>query len=130
MRFLLLALCLPLAGCFSLAGPKPVPEWAMVSQASDLDQRDATPTRTARVKHPVKRPAVETEVATAPVRSSSESAPTMTQSAGLGHAIVRRKPTALAPARDVTAFSAEWHAREDVRDANIKRSMSNVCRGC
>jgi hypothetical protein len=126
MRLLLLALCLPLAGCFSLAGPKPVPEWAMVSHAGDLD-RAPRPTRTARLK---RERSVEAEVATASVRSASDSPPTMTQSAGLGHAVVRRKPTALAPAPDVTAFSAEWHAREDLRDVNLKRSMSNVCRGC
>ena len=129
MRFLLLALCLPLAGCVSLAGTKPVPEWAMVSHAGGLEQADVKPTRTARLKRPVKRP-VEAEVATASIRSSTENSPTMTQPVGLGHAIVRRKPTALAPARDLTAFSAEWHAREDTRDADIKRSMNNICRGC
>ena len=128
MRFLLLALCLPLAGCFSVAGAKPVPEWAMVSHAGDLVQRDSKPTRTVTLKR--ERPPVETEVATASVRSASDSTPTRTQSAGLGHAVVRRKPTALAPAPDVTAFSAEWHAREDLRDVDLKRSMSNVCRGC
>jgi hypothetical protein len=127
MRFLLLALCLPLAGCFSVAGPKPVPEWAMVSHAGDLVQRDSKPTRTVTLK---RERSVEAEVATASVRSASDSPPTMTQSAGLGHAVVRRKPTALAPARDVTAFSAEWHAREDLRDVDLKRSMGNVCRGC
>ena len=129
MRFLLLALCLPLAGCFSLAGPKPVPEWAMVSHAGTPDQPDAKPTRTARLKRPVKRPA-DAEVATASIRTPADRTPTMTQSAALGHTVVRRKPTALAPARDLTAFTAEWHAREVHRDADIKRSMNNICRGC
>ena len=43
--FIALALCVPLAGCFSLTGPKPLPEWAMTSQQ---DEAIATPAKPRR----------------------------------------------------------------------------------
>ena len=62
--------------------------------------------------------------------SSATDAPTYVQPAQLTRAVVRKKPTALPNSNDVTAYSPEWQAREDARDADLKRSMSNVCRGC
>ena len=124
MRILIvLALSMPLAGCFSLTAPKPIPEWAMQPQASAVEPA-VKPQRAAVVD---RAPPVEHQVAD---RSGTVvGAPTYVQPAGLNHAVVRQKPTALTP-RDVTAFSAEWHAREDARDADLKRSMNNICRGC
>jgi hypothetical protein len=131
MRFpVVLALCLPLAGCFSVIAPKPVPEWAMVSSAETADEAPVRPRRTARVKRPAE--AAPYETAAAPTGGTTDAVPSNMQPTALGHSVVRSKPTALAPApaRDVTAFSAEWRAREDARDANLLRSMGNVCRGC
>ena len=119
-----LALSVPLAGCFSLTAPKPIPEWAMspqadlaVEPAAQRQRVAAAPRRAPRVV----REAVEET-------GSVADAPTNVQAVGLNHAVVRKKPTALTT--DVTAFSQEWHAREEARDANLQRSMNNICRGC
>jgi hypothetical protein len=118
MRILVvLALSVPLAGCFSLTAPKPLPEWAMNPRADVVAEPAAKRQRASRVM----RPAVEETASVA-------STPTNVQPAGLGRAVARRKPTALTT--DVTAFSTEWHAREDARDAELRRSMGNICRGC
>jgi hypothetical protein len=127
MRILsVVALSLPLAGCFgvSLVAPKPVPDWAMQPQA-DATEPAARPQRVAAERRAprVVRQAVEQT-------ASVSDAPTYVQPAQLTRPIVRKKPTALSDGKDVTAYSPEWQAREDALDAELKRSMSNVCRGC
>src|SRR5258708_5649554 len=104
MRILIaLALSVPLAGCFSLTAPKPIPEWAMQPQTSAVEPA-ARPQRAAAVRR--RAPVVERQVADQ--TGSVVGAPTYVQPAGLNHAVVRNKPTALTTS-DVTAFSAEWH---------------------
>src|SRR3954471_19182021 len=64
MRFLLLALSLPLAGCFSVTGPKPVPEWAMNPQGGEAyaepqpQRRSAVRQRAPEVARETADPAV------------------------------------------------------------------------
>src|SRR5882724_7847290 len=114
MRILVVfALSVPLAGCFSLTAPKPIPEWAMQPQASAVEPA-ARPQRAAVVRR--RAPPIERQVADQ--TGTVVGAPTYVQPAGLSHTVVRNKPTALTT-RDVTAFSAEWHAREDARDADL-----------
>jgi hypothetical protein len=127
MRILIvLALSVPLAGCFSLTAQKPIPEWAMQAQSDAIVEPAARPQRSAAAPRE-------------PVRIARQSAGTATdapinvRAAGLTHSVARKRPTALLTGetpRDVTAFSAEWHAREEARDADLKRSMNNICRGC
>jgi len=133
MRILVvLALTMPLAGCFSLTAPKTIPEWAMSPQAEIA----AEPRAKSRTVAAVRRPAVQVVERTGTVSD----APTNMQPAGLGsavvRAVVRAKPTALQPpafaaqSSEPTAFSPEWQAREDARDGTLRRSMGNICRGC
>jgi hypothetical protein len=127
MRILaVLVLSLPLAGCFgvTLVAPKTIPEWAMQPQADATEpaarpQRVATEPRAPRV---VREAARQT--------ASASDAPINVQPAGLTRSVVRRKPTALGNDHDVAAYTPEWQAREDAREAQLKRSMNNVCRGC
>ena len=123
MRVLVaLALCVPLAGCFSLTGPKPLPEWAMNPQQQEASAPQAKPRRAVVHREPRQ---VEVEVAD---RSGSVAVPTQVQPAGLAKDGAQ-PPRASTQPRDVTAFSAEWKAREDAEDEKLRRSM-NICRGC
>ena len=125
MRILaVFVLSLPLAGCFgvSLVAPKPIPEWAMQPQADASE-----PARPQRVATERRAPRVVRE-ATRQTASASD-APINVQPAGLTRSVVRKKPTALGN-DDVPAYTPEWQAREDARDAQLRRSMNNVCRGC
>ena len=123
--FVALALCVPLGGCFSLTGPKPLPEWAM---SSPQQEASATPAR------PQQRAVAQRQPRQVDVADSSGTAvgiPTNVQPAGLAKAGSRKAP---APARaaepaDVTAFSPEWQAREAEADARLRRSM-RICSGC
>ncbi len=45
--FVALALCVPLGGCFSLTGPKPLPEWAMNPQQQEANATQAKPRQRA-----------------------------------------------------------------------------------
>lgn len=119
--FVALALCLPLAGCFSLTGPKSVPEWAMNPQRQEAV---ATPAKPRRVV--VQREPREVDVAD---RSGAVEIPTNEQPAGLAKDGTRPARASAAQPREVTAFSAEWKAREDAADEKLRRSM-NICRGC
>jgi hypothetical protein len=136
---LLLVLTLPLAGCFSVVAPKTVPEWAMDPQPAP---GDAPPQRSAAVRHRV-RPAASEQAQSAPpdglaaVSSGTQlsdaapsgAQPTRTQAAGLGKAVVQRKPTAL-PSQAAAASSKvaepDWHAY----DAEVARTINSICRGC
>lgn len=138
MRILIVvALTVPLAGCFSLTAPnfglvapKTIPEWAMSPHAENTAEPSAKPRRNVAVRRPA--PAVQVVERTGTISD----APTNMQPAGLGHAVVRAKPTALpspepsARSSEPTAFSPEWQAREDARDGTLHRSMGNICRGC
>ena len=119
--FVALALCLPLAGCFSLTGPKTVPEWAMNPQ-----QQVVSETRVKAPRAVVQRQPREVDVAD---RSGAVEIPTNEQPAGLPKDGTRPARASAAQPRDVTAFSAEWKAREDAADEKLRRSM-NICRGC
>jgi hypothetical protein len=135
MRCLLVvALTVPLAGCFSLTAPKSIPEWAMSPQAENPAEPRAKVTRHNVTRHNVaaRPPAVRVVERT----GSVSDAPINMQPAGLGRAVVRAKPTALpapefsARSSEPTAFSTEWQARENERDGVLLRSMGNICRGC
>lgn len=137
---LLLALTLPLAGCFSVSGPKPVPEWAMNPQGGDA-YAEPQPQRRTAARHRAPEVAREPAEPAAPAvgLAAATTGDRMTdatlnglprsdaQSGGPTRAVVSRKPTALpkegepskAPARD-------WHAH----DAEIARTINSICRGC
>src|SRR5262245_38081104 len=108
MRILIvLALSVPLAGCFSLTAQNTIPEWAMQAPSDAAVELAARPPRAAAAPtEPVRVARQSTGMAT--------DAPINVRPAGLTHSVARKKPTALAPDNsDVTAFSAEWQARED-----------------
>jgi hypothetical protein len=126
MRILIvLALSVPLAGCFSLTASKPIPEWAMQPQADVTVEPAVRPQRAATAPREPVRVARQSA-------GTATDAPISVRAAGLTHSAVRKRPTALTEEtpRDVTAFSAEWHAREEARDIQLRRSMNNICRGC
>lgn len=105
MRITMLALlCLPLAGCFGVTWPPPpLPDWAMHPQA----HRQAEPARAAGVRAarmPSRRERGEAGVAS------------------------RTLPNTRAD-DDVLPFSAQWQAREEALDKELRRTM-NICRGC
>lgn len=114
--FGVLALCLPLAGCFSLTGPKQVPEWAMQPQAAG-EARAAPTSRTMRREPREPRRTVA---------DRTDGVPTIVRPAGLAK---DRERARVEQPGDITAYSPEWQAREDAADARLRRSMS-ICRGC
>ena len=115
------ALCVPLGGCFSMTGPKALPEWAMNPQQQEASAPQAKPRRAI-----VQREPREVEVAD---RTGAVGVPTNERPAGLAKDGARPARASAAQPRDVTAFSAEWQAREDAADEKLRRSM-NICRGC
>jgi hypothetical protein len=126
MRVLVaLALCVPLAGCFSLTGPKPLPEWAISPQADNLTEPKAERKAVSRAARRSTRAARSAE------RTDSISdAPTLTQPAALPRRPDAGQSRTSAPDFPAPiAFSPEWQAREDAADARLRRSMS-ICRGC
>ena len=118
--FVALALCVPLCGCFSLSGPKPLPEWAMNPQQQVASETRAKPRRAIAHRQPV-----EVDVAD---RTGAVGLPTHERPAGLAKDGARTRAGA-APPREVTAFSAEWQARENAADEKLRRSM-HICNGC
>jgi hypothetical protein len=121
------ALTVPLAGCFgltaSLTAPKDVPSWAMSSQAQPNEEPR---TRTARRTRPQReRVAAEhTSSATLPIQTGNAAMPTNTD-----RRRVRTSTQPAAQASSPTAYSAEWHAQEEAADAQLRRRM-NICSGC
>ena len=113
-----LALCLPLAGCFSLTGPKALPEWAMHPQPQAAGEARAAPNSRSARREP--REPSRT------VADRADRVPTIVRPAGLKDGSERGR--AEQPS-DVTAYSPEWQAREDAADARLRRSMG-ICRGC
>jgi hypothetical protein len=112
----ILALTVPLAGCFGVTAPKPLPDWAMASQV----QSEEEPRRARR---------------TAPARRTAETGsvtmPTVTHPAGLSAAAPAPQP-ARPVAREAatpTAFTPEWQAQENALDDRLRRRMI-ICNGC
>ena len=121
MRVLVaLALCVPLGGCFSLTGPKPLPEWAMNPQQQEASAPRAKPRAIAQRK----AQPVDVADSTGTVGVS----PNYVRPAGLAKDGTPARASA-APAREPTAYSAEWQAREDAADEKLRRSM-HICNGC
>ena len=124
MRVLVaLALCVPLGGCFSLTGPKALPEWAMNPQVQ-VQEASTRPRRAVAQRQPRE---VQTRLRWLIAPGPSAFRPTCARPV-LRKTAPRRRPSAAQP-REVTAFSAEWKAREDAADEKLRRSM-NICRGC
>jgi hypothetical protein len=125
MRILLvLAVGLPLAGCFSVTGPKPLPEWAMSPQDGDA-YVEPQPRRKAAARQRAPEVARE-QAAPADNRTTDAARPSNTQSAGLTRAVVRRKPTALQEANDPIPTAPELRAH----DVDADRVVNSICRGC
>ena len=124
MRVLMaLVLCVPLAGCFSLTGPKSLPEWAMNPQQQEAVATPAKPRRA------VAQPSLP-QVHVADSSGAVVGVPTNVRPAGLAKRVTRTPASApAAEPADVTAFSPEWQARENAADEKLRRSM-NICRGC
>jgi uncharacterized protein (DUF58 family) len=120
-----LVLCVPLAGCFSLTGPAPLPEWAMNPQQQVASETQTRPRRAVVQREPR---AAEVEVEVADRSGTLVGVPTNVQPAGLAQDGAAPRAAAVQP-REPTAFSAEWKAREDAEDEKLRRSM-NICRGC
>jgi hypothetical protein len=118
-----LALGLPLAGCFSVTAPKEVPAWAMSPQAQYSEQ--------PRVK--VSRRASQPRLARQ--ETDGDEMPTITGNAAMPtngeRAVVRTtpRPAGTGTSGSPTAFSPEWHAREQAADEQLRRRM-NICNGC
>lgn len=114
---LVLAVALPLGGCFSVTAPKEIPGWAMSSAdraepARRKVARRTTPQRVAR-EEPAEPPTVTGNVAM-PINGERPAVRT-----------IARPATSASP----TAFTPEWHARENAADEALRRRM-NICRGC
>src|SRR5262245_46602454 len=105
---IVVALAVPLAGCFSVTAPKEIPGWAMSSQAEPEQPR----ARTARRATPR-----NTE------HAYSTEMPTNTGNVAMsmGAAPPARPRRVIATEQGPTAFSAEWHAREDAADEKLRR---------
>jgi len=101
------ALGLPLGGCFNLLPPKPLPDWAMNPQAQT---NEAAPARekTARVARERARRSVEVGALT------SDST---------------REASGYSATDTLKPYTPEWQAREDAADARLRRQM-NICNGC
>jgi len=121
--FVVLALCVPLGGCFSLGGPKPLPEWAM---STHQHEASATQTR-SRQRAVAQRQPQQVDVADS--SGSVVGDPTNVRPARLAKRVTRTTPARAAQPADATAFSPEWQAREDAADARLRRSM-RICSGC
>jgi hypothetical protein len=118
---LVLAIALPLGGCFSVTAPKEVPGWAMSPSA---EQGEAPRRKVARRTTPRQAVAQEdTGSVELPIQTGNVAMPT-----GPQRSVVR---TVARPAAGAgpTAFSPEWHARENAADEALRRRM-NICSGC
>ena len=137
---LLLALGLPLAGCISVTGPKPVPEWAMNPQGGDAYAEPQPQRRAARQRAPEVASEEQGEPAAPAVGLAAASTgnrmtdaapnglrPANPQSAELTRPVVRRKPTALPKEGELSkAAEPDWQAP----DAGVSRTINSICRGC
>jgi hypothetical protein len=123
--FVALALCVPLGGCFSLTGPKPLPEWAMSPHQQEASATQARPRQRAIAQHQPR------QVDVADSGGTVVGNPTNVRPARLAKRVTRTAPERARAAQpaDVTAFTPEWQAREDAAEARLRRSM-RICSGC
>jgi hypothetical protein len=115
---LVLAVAMPLGGCFSVTAPKELPSWAM----SSVEQGEPARRKVARRTSP-QRVARDDD---------SDEVPTVTGNAAMptnGDRPAVRTVTRPAASAGPTAFTPEWHARENAADEALRRRM-NICRGC
>jgi hypothetical protein len=106
-------LAVPLAGCFSVIAPKPIPDWAMSAAAETEYPRARTSRRAA-----ARQVAIESTDSTAATTTGNAAMPTGTV----------RRPAASRPSGP-TAYTPEWHAEEKAADERLRRRM-NICVGC
>ena len=103
------ALSAPLAGCYGVTTPKPLPEWAMYHAP----------------------PAVERVVVRRPTTPQTvyvpQGAPTQTVSVAARPRDAAAPPPA--PLAAMTPFTPEWQAHEDALEERLRRRMQ-ICRGC
>jgi hypothetical protein len=117
-----LALALPLGGCFSVTAPKEIPSWAMSPQGGYTEQPRVKVSRRPPQQRVVRQEADSDEV---PTLTGNAAMPT--NGARLDRTVVR--PTARPTGSSPTAFSPEWHAQEDAAEAQLRRRM-NICNRC
>jgi hypothetical protein len=120
-----LALALPLGGCFSVTSviaPKEVPGWAMSPQAQYSEQPRVKVSR--RAQRVVRR---ETDSADMPTITGNAAMPT--NRVQPDRAIVRPTARPSGATGSPTAFTPEWHAQENAADEQLRRRM-NICNGC
>jgi len=108
-----LALAVPLCGCFSLTAQKEVPEWAMAGQSAEQPR-----TRVSRA--PAQRRVAEE-------RTGSFETGNVAMSTERERMVA--KPAPQSGRASPTNFSPEWYAQEKAADEQLRRSM-NICRGC
>jgi hypothetical protein len=112
----LVALAAPLGGCFSLTAQKPVPEWAMASQAQSIEQSR----RVARA--PAQRRVAREWTGGMPTNTGNVAMSTAERAAA-------QQTTAPTARSAPTNFSPEWYAQEKAADERLRRSM-NICSAC
>ena len=123
---LVLAVVLPLGGCFSVTAPKEVPSWAMSPQGMEQAPRRKVARRAT--PRPVVAPQEEPDAVEAPAQTGNIQTGNAAMPTGSQRPVVR---TIARPAASggPTAFTPEWHARENAADEALRRRM-NICGGC
>jgi hypothetical protein len=122
-----LALALPLGGCFSVTSviaPKEVPGWALSPQAQYSEQPRVKASRRAPQQRVVRR---EIDRADMPTITGNAAMPT--HRVEPERTVVRPAARSTGSTGSPTAFSPEWHAQEDAAEAQLRRRM-NICNGC
>lgn len=121
---IVLALAAPLGGCFSLTAQKPVPDWAMATQAQAIEQSVQQPRRVSRA--PTQRRVAEerTGAVVMPTNTDNVAMPTGERTTPRPQP-VRSQSAGPTP----TNFSAEWYAQEHAADEQLRRRM-HICNGC
>ena len=102
----------PLAGCYGVTVPKPLPDWAMHQGAQTSERLVAKPRR------PI-APQREHVLKGAPNRTEDVAARAVSP--------IDRRPAA-APPR-MAPYTPEWQAREEALDNQLRRRM-HICNGC
>jgi hypothetical protein len=121
--FLVLAFALPLGGCFSVTAPKEVPGWAMSPQVQSSEApRQRVARRAQRQQRVVAQDPDSLEM---PTVTGNAAMPTNGVPADRTVVRTTARPSGSSP----TAFTPEWHAREDAAEAQLRRRM-HICNGC
>jgi hypothetical protein len=115
---IVLALAVPLGGCFSLTAEKTVPEWAMAPHLQPAQQP-----RRVTSRAPAQRRVAEERTGTVvmPTNTGNVAMP-------VGDRAVER-PAPQSARSTPTNFSPEWYAQEKAADEQLRRSM-NICSRC